>query len=546
LLDKSPAAVSKPAVALLFVSVFAVHTAYAVLIGNNGWDDGSITVAFARTFADDGRIALTPVSEVVEGYSSPFWFLLLAATYFVAPLGFDGMILASQLWTGFFCAVGAVVLYLILRPLAGRAALPISLAVFITGIFLNETANGMEMSALCAVALGIVYLLRNYTAALPGLIALAAATPWVRFEAAGYVIAGAVLLVVVSRDYRRAGALFLGVVASLAVLTALRLAIFDSIVANTIIAKRSEPYTMGESLVDRVSASKTVVKELLYVLAPAAVIAVLAIAGTRLPKFRGKAAVDTLTSRSVDPATGFALGYLAGAAAFNLAIGANWGYTGRMEMSMVAIAIVVVAFCAPIAIGSLQAPWRIGALVLALIALSAYGLERTPLEERFGASEQGAITPASYRETGEAIDSIRTSLGLDTIAAVTPDVGGSSLCCPNIEILDLGLLANKELARDGYEGIGAYLEEHRPDVIETHSVWSDASHMYDIEFFRETYSPVAVDDMWFYLRNDHLAAVQNRCHAIAPDTAEEFRYRGDSVDEEYIASLDLQTVCQLG
>ncbi|WP_143052479.1 hypothetical protein [Streptomyces sp. cf386] len=91
----------------LFCATFFTHAALALFIGANGWDDGSITLAFARTFADSGQIALTPASETVEGFSSPLWFLLMAGTFRVLPLDFDGMILASQLWSGIFAALGA-------------------------------------------------------------------------------------------------------------------------------------------------------------------------------------------------------------------------------------------------------------------------------------------------------------------------------------------------------------------------------------------------------------------------------------------------------
>src|ERR1700745_3513444 len=46
-----------------------------------GWDDGAITAAFSRTFADTGVIALTPVSPRVEGFSSLTWFLLLTLAH---------------------------------------------------------------------------------------------------------------------------------------------------------------------------------------------------------------------------------------------------------------------------------------------------------------------------------------------------------------------------------------------------------------------------------------------------------------------------------
>lgn len=67
--------------------VLVPHIGIALFTGTYGWDDGAITLAFARTFADPGHIALTPGSEVVEGFSSPLWFLLAAAGDRALPLG---------------------------------------------------------------------------------------------------------------------------------------------------------------------------------------------------------------------------------------------------------------------------------------------------------------------------------------------------------------------------------------------------------------------------------------------------------------------------
>jgi len=77
------AAVSRPGLAIVVSVQLAALVTVCLLVGDNGWDDGAITLAFSRTFADNGLIALTPHSETVEGFSSVSWFLLNA----VAALG---------------------------------------------------------------------------------------------------------------------------------------------------------------------------------------------------------------------------------------------------------------------------------------------------------------------------------------------------------------------------------------------------------------------------------------------------------------------------
>src|SRR6185503_9981556 len=74
-----------------------------------GWDDGAITLAFARTFARHGRVALTPHSEVVEGFSSVSWFLLNAAAALGRP-SYHAAILISQVLSALCIGASTVLL----------------------------------------------------------------------------------------------------------------------------------------------------------------------------------------------------------------------------------------------------------------------------------------------------------------------------------------------------------------------------------------------------------------------------------------------------
>ena len=156
-----------------------------------------------------------------------------------------------------------------------------------------------------------------------------------------------------------------------------------------------------------------------------------------------------------------------------------------------------------------------------------------------------AITPAAYRDSAEAVDTVRRALGAEQFALLTPDVGGASLCCENFEILDSGLLTNRELARNGYEALGPYLANHRPDAIITHSVWSRASDVYALPQFRTAYSPVTASGTWFYVRNDLIARLGDSCSPVPVADTTSFRYRGDDVDESYIRSLGMTDVCRV-
>lgn len=529
--------------AAVFAVVLAVHAALGMFIGVHGWDDGSITLAFARTFADSGRIALTPSSEVVEGFSSPFWFLLSATTDVVLPLGFAGMIAASQLWSAFFAAVGALLLFRLLPMPALQAGL-VSVLVFCYAPFLNESVNGMEMTALSVLVLGIAsLLLSDGPRATVGLALLGALAPWIRLEAGGYVAGAAVIGMFVIRDRRRAVALLVGTIASLVILTALRLAIFDALLPNTMYAKQSSPYSTA-SLAERLPGAKTVIKEVLLVSAPGLAIALLALLEqTSRPRPAFTRAVARVKARNLDPAVAFIAGYFACVAGFNLLIGPNWGYLGRMEQSLVALVVLATALIRPATWRPPAVPIKVVALVAIMLGLTYYGLDKVRFAERADPDSQVAITPDEYRQTGETMEDVRARLDLPTLEVMTADVGGTSLCCANLTIDDLGLLSNGAVAREGWKAMPGYLADARPDVIVTHSVWSQASQLYAIDFFRANYSPVVVRNMWFYLRKDHLAALSGACSTVTPDAVSTAWYRGADIDEDYIRSLGPTPVC---
>jgi hypothetical protein len=532
-------------IVVLFIAVLFAHVLVAVAVGTRGWDDGAITAAFANTYAQTGRMSLTPHSEVVEGFSSPFWLFLLAATYRLIPLDFNGMILASQLWAAFFAALGAAILFDLLRPLLPRTALPLSFAVFLSAVFLTETADGMEMTALSAVVMATVWLIKQPAPRWSALFLFAALVPWVRPEAGGYYIAAAITMAVLSRDYRGARTLVAGVLLSLIILSGLRLAIFHSVVPNTMLAKRWAPYPKGFSIAEQISESPIVVKELIFMLAPAVIVLAAGLLGKRIPSLGP--GWNRVRSRTVQPVIAFSLGYLTAVIGFNLAIGPN-GPNGpevfpRMEQSVLALAVVAVVYSSPQTIGSLQSPTRLAAVMSALLIVMYFAL--TEQHSVPGWHVDDDTTPAVMRQQGQTFDELRGRLGRSTASVLTPDVGGASLCCGELEILDLGLLANHELAQNGYAALGRLLENTQPDIVQTHADWSTASGIYDLSYFRLNYTPIVTNGMWLYLRNDHLARLVNECRPISPQAAVKTEFRGAAVDEDYIRTLGEKDICEL-
>src|SRR3569623_1229577 len=149
--------VSRRGLAAVVLVQLAALLVVCVVVGDNGWDDGAITLAFSRTFARHGVVALTGRSEVVEGFSSLSWWLLNAAVALVRP-SFAAAILASQLLAA-LCICGATVLLARTCALLGRDRRWATGTVILFaawGCSFSEASNGMEMGLLAVAVLSMV------------------------------------------------------------------------------------------------------------------------------------------------------------------------------------------------------------------------------------------------------------------------------------------------------------------------------------------------------------------------------------------------------
>jgi hypothetical protein len=524
----------------LFGVVTAVHVSIALFIREDGWDDGAITLAFSRTFAHSGVIALTPISEPVEGFSSIMWFLIMSALAFVLPLGFGGLILASQLLAAVCAGVAAVLLYRLIGSTRAAISAIVCTLVFVFAPFINETANGMEMTLLTVEVLALLLAIRAeaptlFVAAISGLIALT------RFEAAAYLIGAGIVVLVLTRRWRPVAAMAIGVSIALALATVARIALFHMLVPNTIVAKRFPPYS-PDSMRGRLISVCEVGVEILYVLGPALILAALGV--TLLRRWPSRAQFIRTYSA---PAPSFAIGYVLAAVAVNLVIGNNWGYLGRMEMVLAPVAVYLVATVAPLIIDAAVGRNLYSALALMIyIVLIAVGVDRAFFMERIDPDRAFAVTPSEYRQTAQAFYHVRDLLGMDSIVVLTPDIGGTSLCCSELKVLDLALLANKELANQGYGRIGSYLSKENPDIIEVHSAWAIVSDMYNRPEFTTQYVPISSEGIWMYLRADLAKTLATKCSWESVSARIGDRYRGlAATDEKFMARFEKTPICVL-
>jgi len=491
------AAVSRPGLAIVVLVQFAALIAVCLLVGDNGWDDGAITLAFSRTFARHGVIALTPHSETVEGFSSVSWFLLNALPALARP-AYSFLILASQIFAALCICASTVLLArtcaLLRFDKLGATLTVVTFAAW--GCSFSEASNGMEMGLLTAAILMVVNELLAPQPRLRWLAAgvvLAVAT---RFEASATValLAVSVWSVPGRRAFRCVVLAGLGAVL---LLTSWRLAVFSDVVPNTFWAKRWPPYA-GFGLGGRLTGA------------------------LELPSFF----VVTLVVLAVVRASGFDLAGavrarrravwilacpIVGAVVVGALIGKHWGYWGRMPYAAFPFALVLSWLVIAPWVDARRGTPRIAVAVglgASAIAVSMLGFPSGSLAAALHGGDFG-VTPHTYAESGRVFRRFASAAALPHPTVLTPDLGGLALCCEELRVVDLALLSNRKLAHRGPAALADVLEAEAPHMIEAHWEWASRGGLYDLPAFRTNYVPAFAGGTKLWLRRDVARTIQD-------------------------------------
>lgn len=481
------------------VSVGSVLVQLALSLARlrGSWDDAAITAAFSRTWAQTGRIALTPSSPIVEGYSSVTWFLLLAVPAFFSRN--PTLVLVWMKVLSALCALGSLGMVYRVALREFRSEMGALTSVLLVALCLptqREITTGMEMNLAALLLLVLFDLLRRTP--MPGRWWLAFLTGCLllmtRFEspfALAFLLGGLIWAAWRAGDRNQLRRLLLlagGLVLFFALAAVWRHHTFAEWMPNTIYAKRFLPYrdwtTVRRALKTRVLAEG----ELLTILAvPLLVTAFVAYCAC----FREGPRREQSGLEGAHISAGL-WAVAASAVLFGLVFGQNWGYPGRMIAGMVPfLVLALVGVC----LWALPARRELGAVLLLLVALQAVN---------WAAFTLFPITPvpiARIQGIGEGADRIRRLLGQERLVILLPDVGGSSLCCERLTILDAGLLADPTLARTGWQGFDGYFRANRPDVVSTQTVFAEASSIYGHHLL-DDYGLVGARGYRFFVRGD--------------------------------------------
>lgn len=472
--------------------------AVCLVIGDNGWDDGAITLAFARTFAQHGRIALTPHSEVVEGFSTVAWFLLNTLVALTRP-SFHAAILAAQVLSVLCICASTVLLARTCALLElDRLFSTLTVAAFAAwGCSFAEASNGMEMGLLAAAFL---LMLNQLLSPRPRMVWLGVGVVLAltaRFEALGYVGPLALGLLLVGR--RRAFWVILLTSAAVVLLLSLwRLTVFSDLLPNTYWAKRWPPYA-AFSPMDRLAGA---VESLSFFVVPLVVLEILLRAGYPLTAaLRARRPVVLLLA---SPVLGAVLG--------GGLIGTHWGYDGRMAYFAFPLLLLLLALAFSPWVNQAPSKPRIAVALVACLGSLGMSMTAFPSGALAAAIHGGSfgVSPHSYAESAQVFRRFARAAGLEHPTVLTPDVGGMALCCEELRVVDLALLSNRRLAHDGPAALAAVLADEAPDMIEAHWAWASSSKLYQLPYFRAHYLPAFAGGTKLWLRREVAQAIASK------------------------------------
>ncbi len=465
-----------------------------------GWDDGSITAAFARTWALSGRIALTPTSVTVEGFSSLLWFWLLSLPSFLTHNAFWTIVWMKTL-AAVFALLCLPLVYSIARTLSADAASPrmavLLLATCPTTFY--EIVNGMEMQLDAFLLLLLFYvLIRPH---LRGRVAFASAVCFLllltRFESPfqmALMFAGMLLALRRGLD-TTAQTRYTPSLRQLLLIALVVLALFGGVewwrhatfglwMPNTVYAKQLAPYTLALTPRALLHARLKAMAEPLGPLKIALAVAAGAILLTWRPRWLWAAGLNRVHPAVFTVASGCFL--------FGGLFGPNWGYPGRMIVPMLPFLILLIAAALGGAMRLQPELKRVLVPALAVYVLVWLNTTRNP---------STLVTVNEVAAVGAGADDIRAALGENHMVVMLPDVGGSSLFHDKLTIVDSALLANPVLSRVGWKNFSSYFYATRPEVVETQAGWVRQSRIYTDGLLQD-YSIVAADGVRLFVRND--------------------------------------------
>lgn len=512
-----------------WVAVFLAALLYTVtsaLWWDRSWDDMAITLGFARTFAETGLLAPTPLSDSVEGTSSLLWMLINAAVakLHVGPIMLyaEAKLLAISL---LLIDVALVFAVSIACGVSRPSAFIVSLAFGGTQAATIESINGME-NPLFLFLYSIAFLsFLKPQARFPSIVFLVSTSLviFVRWEGIWFLLPFAVI------NWWRFGLKGLFAIQHwiwfllFAGQTAWRYATFDSLVPNTVQAKMQPPYSAGkiDSIGDLIFPALSHLRyELsqisLFILVLAGAIAIGALVGRW--RHRKELPPTRKFLNAIPWPVRLAFAIVVAGGIFAMETASMWGYPGRMFFVALPFLLVLLVWTAE----------RIGASnklrktpVVLIVAVAASLSIGTGIKSAYSYLDRNIITVDEITRFLPALNTVRRLTNRTELSVAHPDLGALILHGRGFRIVDTALLCNRTLARQGY---GVFESEifgrQKPDVLQTHGTWTKVTGISEMESLYTDYAPIFLHGIRLFIRRELLETIPAgtlQQHEFSPD-----------------------------
>jgi hypothetical protein len=358
---------------------------------------------------------------------------------------------------------------------------------------LNETFNGMEMNLSLFLLLCLIYILianiNFWTKFLTSWL-IASLFMATRFEAPYMLMALLVGCLLSQRAEPRCpsprfmSALFIASLCSFGAMELWRHNTFGSWMPNTAYAKLWWPYQESRTWHNLLTNRGDATTEILVVLFSPLLLAFWLIT-PKFAAFRGRLSRINHLILTLSFA----------AFLFGIVFGKNLGHRGRMIETLLPFLVILLVVLITTT-SSNRSELRLALVVIATLHFGLWCVDAYLLAHR----ERGQPINR-FESEGLASDDVRRYLHRDTLTIMIPDVGGPALCCKRLRILDIALLTNPILAREGYSHFRAYFALNRPDIVVAHEVWAEATRVYSDDLLND-YSLVQARETRLFVRND--------------------------------------------
>jgi hypothetical protein len=187
--------------------------------------------------------------------------------------------------------------------------------------------------------------------------------------------------------------------------------------------------------------------------------------------------------------------------------GSNWGAAARLGYP--GLAFLLLLLFAKID----DAPFFAQNNLLKILTIIGFSLNAVAIYYSINSVTPDIITLAGVERRASTISTMQIVLHRPVVTFAGVDMGGLLLYHGDgKKIIDLGLLCDRELGKNGYAHLEEYLfQKMKPEIIEAHGFWLEP--LRNTRSFKTMYIPVMVltdrNEQILYLRKDILAELKS-------------------------------------